>query len=101
MYWVRDSALTYQYLFRLYQGGNSSLKAFFFEYARETRKLQHLNTLSGDFETGGIGEPKYRSSFNTSWLISRFYMNGTAYLGSKTPFGDQANLVVVGVVPKQ
>jgi hypothetical protein len=43
---------------RLYQGGNSSLDTLFFAYVNETRKLQHLDTLSGDFESGGIGEPK-------------------------------------------
>ena len=57
--WVRDTALTYQYLSRLYADGNSSLKFLFMEYERETRKLQHLQTLSGDFDSGGLGEPKY------------------------------------------
>jgi glucoamylase len=57
--WVRDAALTYQYLSRLYAGGNSSLEFLFMEYERETRTLQHLDTLSGDFDSGGLGDPKY------------------------------------------
>jgi len=58
LYWVRDTALTYQYLVRLYEGGNSSLETLFFDYVNETRKLQHVESWSGGFHNGGIGEPK-------------------------------------------
>lgn len=43
---------------RLYQGGNETLERLFFDYVNETRLLQHLDTLSGDFLTGGLGDPK-------------------------------------------
>lgn len=58
-YWTRDTALTFQYIGRLYQNNGSDEWLTLFEgYASETKVLQHLDTLSGNFTTGGIGEPK-------------------------------------------
>jgi glucoamylase len=79
IYWVRDTALTYQYLTRLYEGGNSSLETLFFDYVNETRKLQNVESWGGGFHNGGIGEPKCRAPVHDE-LISRFYLNGTPYL---------------------
>jgi glucoamylase len=59
VYWTRDTALTFQYIARLYQGQGSQEQLELFQgYINETRILQHLDTLSGNFTTGGIGEPK-------------------------------------------
>jgi len=53
--------LTYQYIATLDHVANGSFHdlELFRQYVNQTRQLQHLDTLSGDFETGGIGEPKY------------------------------------------
>jgi len=59
IYWTRDTALTFQYIARLYQNNGSDEWLTFFEgYVDETKVLQHLDTRSGNFTTGGIGEPK-------------------------------------------
>ncbi|ESZ97354.1 glycoside hydrolase family 15 protein [Sclerotinia borealis F-4128] len=64
--WTRDSALTFKYLI---DTGNSSLQTLIEDYVIAQAKLQTVDNLSGNFETGaGLAEPKY-------------YTNETAFLG--------------------
>lgn len=64
--WTRDSSLTMKTIINQYASGDTSLDAFIRQYIKNEYDLQRLNTLSGNFTTGGLGEPK-------------FYMNGTAF----------------------
>ncbi|ORY81990.1 Six-hairpin glycosidase-like protein [Protomyces lactucae-debilis] len=64
--WTRDSALTMRTIINQYASGDKSLDAFIRQYIKNEYDLQRLVTLSGNFSTGGLAEPKY-------------YMNGTAF----------------------
>ena len=45
-----------------------------FDYIRATRKMQHMDTLSGGFRSGGLGEVK-------------FYVDATPYTGRSVMAG--------------
>lgn len=66
--WTRDSALTFKYLISAYTNGNSSLNTLIEDYILAQGRVQVIKSPSGDFSTGGLGEPK-------------FYVNETAFEG--------------------
>ncbi|KAF8455792.1 Six-hairpin glycosidase-like protein [Kalaharituber pfeilii] len=64
--WVRDSALVFKVVLNQFINGDTSVESHIRNYVTESNKLQHTNNPSGDYYTGGIGEPK-------------FHVNGAAY----------------------
>ncbi|CCG83056.1 Probable glucoamylase [Taphrina deformans PYCC 5710] len=68
--WTRDASLTIKTLINQYASGDSSLEPFIKAYIDNERKLQRLDTLSGNFTSGGLGEPKFyvnSTSFDDHW----------------------------------
>lgn len=68
--WTRDASLTMKTIINQYASGDSSLEPFIKAFIENESKLQHLDTLSGNFTTGGLGEPKYymnSTAFNAPW----------------------------------
>lgn len=63
--WTRDSALTMKIIINQYASGDTSLEPFIKAYIENERKIQHLSTLSGNFTSGGLAEPKviYETDF--------------------------------------
>lgn len=66
--WTRDSAMTFKVLLNDYLKGNATLESYLRDYVNESQKLQHTENPSGNYYTGGIGEPK-------------FYVDGRPYTG--------------------
>lgn len=56
--WTRDSALTMKTIINQYASGDESLGPFIKAYIENERKIQQLDTLSGNFTSGGLAEPK-------------------------------------------
>lgn len=71
--WTRDSALVMKVVVEHAKAeGNekhaTTVDKLVFDYIRATRKMQHMDTLSGGFRSGGLGEVK-------------FYVDATPYTG--------------------
>lgn len=58
--WTRDAALTVKTIINQYASGDASLEPLIRAYIDNESELQHLSTLSGNFTSGGLGEPKVR-----------------------------------------
>lgn len=56
--WTRDAALTIKTVINQYASGDNSLEPFIKAYIENERVHQHLDTLSGNFTSGGLAEPK-------------------------------------------
>lgn len=67
--WTRDSALVFKVILNQLINGDSSVEVHLRNYVTETIKLQHTSNPSGDYNSGGLGEPK-------------FLVNGGAFTGS-------------------
>ncbi|BFZ55495.1 glycoside hydrolase 15 protein [Savitreella phatthalungensis] len=67
--WVRDAALTYQTVIDDYIAGKTSNDQQIRGYIDSSQTVQHVSNPSGDYYSGGLGEPK-------------FYLNNTAFQGS-------------------
>ena len=68
--WTRDAALTIKTIINQFASGDTKLEPFIRAYVENESKLQHLDTLSGNFTTGGLAEPKYymnSTPFNDPW----------------------------------
>ena len=69
--WTRDSALTFKCLVDQFVAGNSSLRTLIEDYILSQPKLQTLDNLSGNFQSGaGLGEPKFytnETAFEEYW----------------------------------
>lgn len=66
--WTRDAALTMKTVINQYASGDTGLESLIKAYIENQRKLQHLDTLSGNFSTGGLGEPKVRMRLLTKCM---------------------------------
>lgn len=67
--WTRDSALVFKVILNQLINGDTSVESHLKNYVAESIKLQHTPNPSGDYYSGGLGEPK-------------FYVNGAQYTGS-------------------
>lgn len=68
--WVRDAALTVQYLVEELVAGNASLQFLIQDYISSQARLQTVENPSGSLSSGGLGEPKFHvdeTAFTDSW----------------------------------
>ncbi|KAF1915658.1 Six-hairpin glycosidase-like protein [Ampelomyces quisqualis] len=68
--WTRDAALTYKALIERFINGDTSLRQKIDEYVTAQAYLQGVSNPSGEPDTGGLGEPKFkvdRTAFTGSW----------------------------------
>ncbi|THV03026.1 glycoside hydrolase family 15 protein [Dendrothele bispora CBS 962.96] len=69
--WTRDSALVYKMLVDQYiHYGEKNLKPYLDDFVASQKVLQHVSNPSGDFETDGLGEPKFHvnlTAFEEPW----------------------------------
>ncbi|TGZ81816.1 putative glucoamylase [Ascodesmis nigricans] len=68
--WTRDAALVYKTLLNTYINGNTSMETLLEQYIDHQAGLQRLETRSGGYTSGGLGEPKFYvdgSAFNENW----------------------------------
>jgi glucoamylase len=58
--WIRDSSLVFKTLIDQYTSGqDKSLRGLIDEFIVAQAGIQHVSNPSGDFATGGLGEPKF------------------------------------------
>ncbi|KAF8434004.1 putative glucoamylase [Terfezia claveryi] len=68
--WTRDSALVFKVILNQLISGDSSVEVHLKNYVAESNKLQHTPNPSGDYNSGGLGEPKFQvngAAFTGSW----------------------------------
>ncbi|WBW70823.1 glucan-alpha-1,4-glucosidase [Schizosaccharomyces osmophilus] len=68
--WVRDSALTIMTVIDRFLEGDQLLDPIIIKYMDEMVRLQKVKNPSGDFYSGGLGEPKFHtdgSSYEGDW----------------------------------
>ena len=61
--WTRDSAMVFKVIIEYSRRPEYSevTEKLIFDYINETRKMQHMDTPSGGFKDGGLGEVKFHT----------------------------------------